>query len=115
MKLGVFILVLLALSAAARPANGLDVCGMSPNQIDEAEIDRYTRIHIPLGKDMTCEEYLSCDLQERERVSKCDDWIVKNYGPEPLIGSTGKQVKSVVWTHVLVKCERLRDRKSWFG
>lgn len=113
MNTGILILVLLALSSAARPANGLDVCSMKPKEIDDAVIDRYTRIHIPLGKDMTCEEYLSCDLQERERISKCDSMLVTSCSFDSHIVSLGEPVKNVVWTHVLVKCERLRDSNPW--
>ena len=99
MKSGVLILVLLALSAAARPANGLDVCSMKSEEVSAAQIDRYTRIHIPLGGDMTCEEYISCDLQERERISKCfyrkiDDMFDRWWN-------------DIRWTHVRVMCERL--------
>jgi len=101
MKSGVILIALLALSVMSRPIDVIYVCNMTAESVAEAELDLFSVIHFPVGREMGCAELVTMERSERDALTLCEYAKFENGT------SDWGWWHDLRWTNVLVKCKRL--------
>lgn len=101
MKAGVLLVALFALSVISKPVDVIDVCNMTAEAVAGTELDRFSVIHFPRGRDMGCAEFVTLASAERDNITLCEYAKIEDGS------STWGWWSDFRWTHVLVKCKRM--------
>ena len=101
MKIGVIMFAFFALYAISKPVDVIDVCNMTAEAVAETELDRFSVIHFPRGRDMGCAEFVTLSRAERDNITLCEYAKIEDGS------STWGWWSDFRWTQMLVKCKRM--------